>query len=304
VAQRLPPLNTLRLFEAAARLGSFKLAAEELHLTPSAVSHAMQTLEDWLGTPLFQRGPRGLALTPAGQAYAPEVRAALALLATATERVPGRRPTGALAISSAPTFANRWLLPRLSRFTGLYPDIRVTIDTARHYVDFAAEGFDLAIRRGSQPKGSETWIRLVQETIVPVCAPELRRGHDDSDDLALLEQVPLIGVTSVRGEWDAWFQAKGLALPPDQPAIRVDLLQLAAEGAMRGLGIALGRKPLVDEYLADGRLLEVAGPPVPADTSYWLVGAALTFDRPEAKLFRAWILQEMEQDTGGSDGGK
>lgn len=294
MALKLPPLNTLRLFEAAARLGSFKLAAEELHVTPSAVSHAMQTLEDWLGTPLFSRSPRGLSLTPAGQDYATEVRAALAILTAATERVPGRRATGVLAISSAPTFANRWLLPRLSRFTGLYPDIQVTIGTSRRSVDLTTGEVDLAIRRGAAPKGGETWIKLVQELIVPVVAPELRRSHAAATDLELLERVPLIGVTSVGGEWEAWFAAKALTVPKDQPAIRVDLVQLASEGAMRGLGIALGRKPLVDEYLEDGRLVAVAGPPVLADTSYWLVGAPLTFDRPEAKLFRAWVLRELE----------
>jgi len=301
---RLPPLNTLRLFEAAARLGSFKLAAEELNLTPSAVSHAMQTLEDWLGTPLFHRAPRGLSLTPAGQAYAPEIRSALALLAAATERVPGRRATGALSISAAPTFANRWLLPRLSRFTGLYPDISVAIDTARHYVDLGGEAFDLAIRRGAAPKGTETWIELVQESTVPVCAPELRRRHAEASELELLQRVPLIGVTTVRGEWEAWCRARNVALPADQPAIRVDLLQLAAEGAMRGLGIALGRKPLIDEYLHDGSLVEVAGPPVAADTSYWLVGSPLTFERPEAKLFRTWILSELRSDSEAGEGGK
>lgn len=292
MALKLPPLNTLRLFEAAARLGSFKLAAEELHVTPSAVSHAMQTLEDWLGTPLFVRAPRGLSLTPTGESYAAEVRAALSILAAATERVPGRRATGTLAISSAPTFANRWLLPRLSRFTGLHPDIQVTIDTGRHLVDLTAGGFDLAIRRGVAPKGAETWIKLVQEMTVPVCAPDLRRNFDGSD-AEFLEHVPLIGVTSVAGEWEAWFAAKQLTQPKDQPAIRVDLVQLAAEGAMRGLGIALGRKPLIDEYLEDGRLVPIAGPPVLADTSYWLVGATLTFERPEAKLFRAWVLREL-----------
>jgi DNA-binding transcriptional LysR family regulator len=302
VSLRLPPLNTLRLFEAAARHCSFKLAAEELHVTPSAVSHSMQTLEAWLGTELFHRSPRGLSLTPAGQSYAPEVRAALSILAAATERVPGRRASGMLSISSAPTFANRWLLPRLMRFTGLYPDVRVTIDTARHYVDLSAEGFDLAIRRGSAPRGSETWIRLTQETIVPVVSPELRESMAACGDMEVLSRAPLIHVTSVRREWDAWFEAKGVAAPADRPAIRVDTMQLAAEGALRGLGIALGRKPLIDEYVAAGSLVEVAGPPVPSDICYWLVGSQLTFERPEAKLFRAWILRELQQDDAAADG--
>lgn len=290
---RLPPVNTLRLFEAAARLGSFKLAADEIHITPSAISHGIQTLENWLGTELFHRGPRGLTLTPAGEAYAPEVQAALSILATATERLPGRRATGALSVSSAPTFANRWLLPRLSRFTELYPDIRVTIDTSRHYVDFPTAGIDLAIRRGTAPKSGESWTQLVPEMVVPVCSPELRHSISVDDEVELLGRAPLIHVTTVREDWRSWFEARGIALPSHERVIRVDTIQLAAEGAMRGLGIAMGRKPLIDEYLVEGSLLEIAGPAIPADTSYWLVGTQLTFDRPEAKLFRAWILREL-----------
>lgn len=290
---RLPPVNTLRLFEAAARLGSFKLAADEIHITPSAISHGIQTLENWLGTELFHRGPRGLTLTPAGEAYAPEVQAALSILATATERLPGRRATGALSVSSAPTFANRWLLPRLSRFTELYPDIRVTIDTSRHYVDFPTAGIDLAIRRGTAPKSGESWTQLVPEMVVPVCSPSLRQSISVDDEVELLGHAPLIHVTTVREDWRSWFEARGIAPPSNERAIRVDTIQLAAEGAMRGLGIAMGRKPLIDEYLVQGSLLEIAGPAIPADTSYWLVGTQLAFDRPETRLFRAWILQEI-----------
>lgn len=293
---RLPPVNTLRLFEAAARLGSFKLAADEIHITPSAVSHGIQTLENWLGTELFHRGSRGLSLTAAGQAYAPEVQTALSILASATERLPGRRATGALSVSSAPTFANRWLLPRLARFTELYPDIRVTIDTARHYVDFPVDGFDLAIRRGTAPKSGESWTQLIPEMVVPVCSPELRRNTPCESEVDLLGRVPLIHVTTVREDWHAWFEAKGIIPPANDRAIRVDTIQLAAEGAMRGLGIAMGRRPLVDDYLQDGSLLEVAGPAIPADTSYWLVGTQLAFDRPETKLFRAWILEELKNN--------
>lgn len=290
---RLPPVNTLRLFEAAARLGSFKLAADEIHITPSAISHGIQTLENWLGTELFHRGPRGLTLTPAGEAYAPEIQTALSILATATERLPGRRATGALSVSSAPTFANRWLLPRLSRFTELYPDIRVTIDTSRHYVDFPTAGIDLAIRRGTAPKSGESWTQLVPEMVVPVCSPSLRQSIFVDDEVELLGHAPLIHVTTVREDWRSWFEARGIAPPSNERAIRVDTIQLAAEGAMRGLGIAMGRKPLIDEYLVQGSLLEIAGPAIPADTSYWLVGTQLAFDRPETKLFRAWIFQEL-----------
>lgn len=304
VGFRLPPVNTLRLFEAAARLGSFKLAADEVHITPSAVSHGIQTLETWLGAELFVRSSRGLALTPAGQAYAPEVRAALSILAAATESLPGRRATGALSVSSAPTFANRWLLPRLSSFTEQYPDIRVTIDTSRRQVEFPLDGVDLAIRMSDQAKPGDTWIHLVPESIVPVCSPRLVLPRRSPSDLEFFRTVPLIHCTSVVEDWPTWFRARKIAAPDIDLGIRVDTIQLAIEAASQGLGLALGRRPLVDPLLEDGSLIEVAGPAIPATTGYWLVGADHIFNRPEVKLFRAWILGELRNPSQSSSGGK
>ena len=145
---RLPPLSSLRLFEAAGRLLSFKLAAEEVGLTPSAVSHGIKGLEDWLGVALFARKPGGLALTEAGTAYLPRVRAALDALAAATDAVPGRRPSGRLSVSVAPSFGIRWLIPHLHRFNDRHPGIAVAVDTAHRRVDLPRDDVDLAIRMG------------------------------------------------------------------------------------------------------------------------------------------------------------
>src|SRR3546814_846893 len=187
---RLPPLNTLRLFEAAGRHKSFKNAAEELHVTPSAVSHGIQTLEDWLGTPLFHRGARGLSLTPTGDAFLPYVREALTLLANASERVPGRRATGALAVSVAPTFASRWLIPKLGKFQAEHPDIAITLNTSRNHVQFPLDGQDLAIRMARKEQAGSDWIHLVRETLVPVCSPDLSRSHPGLGWPALLQTTP------------------------------------------------------------------------------------------------------------------
>jgi DNA-binding transcriptional LysR family regulator len=143
---KLPPLSSVRVFEAAARHGSFKKAAEELNITASAVSHAVQNLEDWLGVALFQRGGGKLGLTEPGAAYAVAVGEALKAVAEATARLPGRRSHGRLAVSSAPGFAARWLLPRLSRFTERYPETGVDIETSLKAVDLPMEGIDAAIR--------------------------------------------------------------------------------------------------------------------------------------------------------------
>lgn len=295
---RLPPMNTLRLFEAAARLGSFKQAAEEVHVTPSAVSHGLRTLEHWLGAELFLRDARGLTLTPAGETYASEVHHALKILASATEVFPGRRKaTGALSVSVAPTFANRWLLPRLPKFTERYPDISITIDTARRHVDFLTDGFDLAIRMATSSRSSESWTELVAETFVPVCSPELLRKHGPKDEIRLIERVPTIHVTAASEDWAAWFRAKDMIAVAGSRRINVDTIQLAAEAAIQGLGVAMGRKPLMNGYIDAGELIEIAGPPVPVATRYWLVGSHKSFDRPEIKSFRNWILQELKSQS-------
>ncbi|MBL27781.1 MAG: LysR family transcriptional regulator [Rhodospirillaceae bacterium] len=289
---RLPPLNTLRLFEAAGRHKSFKRAAEELHVTPSAVSHGIQTLEDWLGTPLFHRGSRGLSLTPAGSAYLPQVREALTGLAEATARVPGRKATGTLSLSVAPTFALRWLMPRLGAFREAHPGIALTLDTARQYVDFPIDGRDLAIRMARAENAAADWVHLVRESFVPVCSPALAAAVGGAGWPGLLTRVPLIHLTTVSEDWDVWLGAQGLTAPDEGEALYVDTLQAAFEAAVRGLGIALGRRPLVDDEVAQGRLVAV-GPDSPGTTSYWLVGLESAFERPEVKAFRQWILSEL-----------
>lgn len=295
---RLPPMNTLRLFEAAARLGSFKQAAEEVHVTPSAVSHGLRTLEHWLGAELFLRDARGLTLTQAGEVYASEVHHALTILASATEVFPGRRKaTGALSVSVAPTFANRWLLPRLPKFTERYPDISITIDTARRHVDFLTDGFDLAIRMATSSRPTESWTELVAESFVPVCSPGLARKHAFNDEIRLIERAPLIHVTAASEDWAAWFQAKGMTAISGSRAINVDTIQLAAEAAIQGLGIAIGRRPVMNGYIDAGDLIEIAGPPISVATRYWLVGTHKSFDRPEIKSFRNWILQELKSQS-------
>ena len=302
---KLPPLNSLRLFEVAARHESFKRAAEELHVTPSAVSHAVRALEEWLGTELFHRGPRLLTLTAAGSQLAVSANQAFSLLASATERVRARQATGTLSVSSAPTFATRWLLPRLPRFAAQNPNIQVSIDTSRVPVELSREGIDLAIRMTRGPKSAGiksagtksagtksagTWTRLVEEMLVPACAPTVW-ARIEGRTPAMFSALPLIHVTSVSQEWADWFESAGIEPPDLERGLRVDTIEMSMEAAAQGLGIALGRKPLVDEELAHGRLVE-AGPVVRANTSYWLVGSPHAFERPETKLFRRWLLSE------------
>jgi LysR family transcriptional regulator, glycine cleavage system transcriptional activator len=214
---KLPPLSSVRVFEAAARHGSFKKAAEELNITASAVSHAVQNLEDWLGVALFQRGGGKLGLTEPGAAYAVAVGEALKAVAEATSRLPGRRSQGRLAISSAPGFAALWLLPRLSRFTERYPETAVDIETSLKAVDLPMEGIDAAIRFAPASRAMPSWTRLLEESLAPVCSPSLLEKHAGLSGLELIARADLIHMTSVSGDWAEWFRIVG-ARPPAMSA--------------------------------------------------------------------------------------
>lgn len=283
---RLPPLNSLRLFEASARLLSFKAAADELLLTPSAVSHGIQSLEEWLGAALFERTSRGIVLTPTGQGYYPVVRDALAALAAGSEQASARRGNRRLAISTAPTFAARWLLPRLPRFRERYPDIDVMIDTAQEHIDLSGTTADLAVRMGRGDWSGLIADRLFLEELVPVCAPELAAR------IAELADAMLIHVTTTSEDWAFWAQVTGRSIPEAARGMRFDTIQMAFDAARQGLGVAIGRKPLVDADLQAGRLQELWPPAVTSTIGYWLVCSPARANEPAIAAFRQWMAEE------------
>jgi DNA-binding transcriptional LysR family regulator len=291
---KLPPLSSVRVFEAAAWLGSFKKAAEELNITASAVSHAVQNLEDWLGVALFQRSGGKLGLTEPGAAYAAAVGEALKAVAEATARLPGRRSQGRLAISSAPGFAIRWLLPRLSRFTERYPEIGVDIETSLEPVDLPMEGIDAAIRLAPGARANASWTRLLDESLVPVCSPLLREKFSGLSGLELIAKADLIHMTSISGDWAEWFRIIGA--PPSanlRGGLRVDTANLALDAARRGFGIALGRTPLADAEIESGELVRLFERNVASGWSYWLVTMDADFQSEDVKAFRQWLLDEL-----------
>jgi LysR family glycine cleavage system transcriptional activator len=293
MAFRLPPLSSLRVFEAAARHNSFRKAADELNLTASAVSHGIQTLESWLGVELFHRKARSLRLTSAGEAYAPMVNQALTSLAKATERLPGRAATGTLSISSAPTFANKILLPRLEKFAVQFPDIRVTIDTSQRRVDLTLDEFDAAIRFASMNDPPPDWTLLAVETLTPVCSPSRKQEFAALSDTDPLSHAPLIHVTSVSTDWNHWFEASRMESPAPIGGLRVDTVAMAFDAAIRGLGVALGRRPLVDDDIENGRLVPLVDRTLPSGSGYWLITSHADFQKPEVKQFRRWLLSEL-----------
>lgn len=292
----------MRLFEAAGRHLSFKAAADDLSITPSAISHGVQALEEWLGVELFIRGNRSLTLTEAGAAYLPQVQAALDVLARASETVPGRKPTGRLAVSVPPTFGMRWLLPRLQRFNERHPKIEVSVDTSQQRVEFARDGIDLAIRmgRGDWPGLYSTC--LVREKLVPVCAPQLASTLRSATDL---RAATLLHVTKASEDWAAWGDYAGIDVSCAAGNLRFDTIQMALEAAVGGYGVAMGRLPLIDQDLATNRLVQILGPPRFCSTGYWLVMRRDSILRPEVKAFRNWINRELKSsaaDAANYDG--
>ncbi|WP_027132514.1 transcriptional regulator GcvA [Geminicoccus roseus] len=289
---RLPPLNGLRLFEAAGRHLSFKLAAEELCLTPSAVSHGIHSLEEWLGVSLFVRGHRGLVMTVAGAAYLPRVREALELLATATEAVPGRRPSGRLSISVAPSFGLRWLIPNLPRFGAQHPHIEVTVDTSHRQIEFPRDGMDLAIRMGRGDWPDLHASCLIVEALVPVCAPAVAGRIATATDLT---RQTLLHVTNISEDWAQWARLAGVDGLDLSRGLRFDTIHMAMEAAAQGLGVAIGRLPLIAMDLATGRLVPVLAPARRGRTGYWLTTSREALTRPEVAVFRNWIRAELKE---------
>ena len=292
---RLPPLPALRFFEAAGRHQSFKLAAAELNVTPSAVSHGIVGLEEALGVELFVREPRGISLTATGADYLSYVSEAFSLIAIGTQRLPNHRANRPIALSCAPTFASRWLLPRLPHFRARWPKVNVTVDTSHRQVGFPVDGFDFAIRLSRAPVAGSAWTRLFGEQLVPVWSPGYLESLRDVQGTPLLSNATLIHVNAASEDWQTWLEATGAEHVDPDAGLRVDTIQLAFEAASMGLGVALGRRPLVNRDLESGALVQAAFNTVNSATAYWLVSAENADRRPELLDFRQWILAEAAQ---------
>lgn len=291
---RLPPLSSLRFFEAAGRHLSFKLAAAELNVTPSAVSHGIVGLEQALGIELFVREPRRLSLTPEGADYLPYVAEALSLIAIGTQRLPHHRGRRAITVSCAPTFASRWLLPRLARFAEAHPDIALHLHTSDAPVDLQGGDAQLAIRYGRGRAPGLHGEPLLPSRFAPVCAPALRmRGHGD------LARVPLIGFDWFRREaatpdWPLWFARAGFAPLPCRLRFADEVH--AIQAAIAGQGVALVNLALVADALDAGLLCQPFGPELPGH-DFQLAWAEARDADPDLAVVRAWLLEEARRDT-------
>ncbi|MGD8710585.1 MAG: transcriptional regulator GcvA [Ectothiorhodospiraceae bacterium] len=298
--RRLPPLNSVRAFEAAARLQSFSLAAEELHVTPSAISQQVKTLEEWLGFELFRRQARGLVLSEKARPCLPRLVAALDQIDDAFRALAERARTPTLTISTTASFATQWLVPRLRTFYARNPDVDVRVSAADRMVDLHSEEFDLAIRHGA---GRYPGLRvecLIEERFAPVCAPALAYGERPIRTAADLRPHRLLHMQP-DGEdafaaygwetWEQWFAAAGVEPPELSRGSRFSDKYLAILEAIAGSGITLGPWSLIQEELRAGRLVAPIDLWLPANANYYLVYTDRALENPALEAFREWILE-------------
>lgn len=264
-----PPIGALRAFEAAARLSSFTDAAAELGVTQSAVSHSIREMEARLSISLFRRDGRRLELTDAGKRYAPFVREALAKLRAGELAVtdPARR-SRVLTVSVSPSFAAKWLGPRIGEFAARHDDLDLRVSATAQHVDFTDDAIDLAIRHGNGDWPALFSIRLCTEMWLPVCAPGLARRRLAPRDLA---KLPLIHHRDDAG-WRRWFEARGLDASGKEPrGVTFSDMSLAIDAAVAGQGVALARSALAARDLVAGRLVCPSPVREPAEFAYWIV---------------------------------
>jgi len=289
MARTLPPLTALQAFHAAGHAASFREAARELGVTPSAISHQVRGLEEWLERPLFLRGARQVSLTRDGKALLKAVSTAFTKIADATDALRAARPV-TLTISALPLFTNAWLIPRLENFEKRHPDISLAIETTNRVVDLARERVDIAIRNLRAPTPSLAMRKLLDVRPVPVCTPKIAGQLKTPADLA---GQTLIHVTARGGTWAAWLKAVGCAGLKPKRVLSFDTIPAALEAAAQGRGVALGLDPLVWESPLAESLVRPFRNRVAGDASYYLVHRRGEHVRPEVRAFIAWIEREM-----------
>ena len=295
---RLPPLNALRAFEAAARHLNFSRAADELSVTPGAVSQQIQNLEDFVGVALFKRTPKGLLLTDPAQIALPALREAFDRLAEAasmlTAAVDGRR----LTVSMAPSFAAKWLVPRLGRFEALHPMVDVWVSAGMELVDFASGEIDIAIRYGGGHYAGLEVTRLMQETVIAVASPELLERQPLAELTDLANHVLLHDGSPDADEscpdWNMWLAARGVKGVDGSRGPRFNQSSLVIEAAVGGRGVALAKRALAQADLDAGRLVAPFQIATAVDFAYYVVHPKAKGRLPQVKAFVAWLTAEAE----------
>lgn len=299
---RLPPLTALRAFDAAARHMSFAKAAEELNVTPAALSFQIKSLEEHLGRPLFHRLNRAVELTEAGRALAPGAADGFQTLAAAWRAVTRAQDDTGLTVTAGPAFTAKWLAPRLFHFAKAHPEIELRFSASLRMMDFDRDEIDVAIRFGYGSEAGLYSLKLSEEWLTPVMVPEMAKRYPTPESLLT---APLLIDESLAYfdppcDWPAWFRAVGITeTAPAGP--RFTQADHAIDATMAGVGVALGRRALVIKDLAEGRLVAPYGVALSTEAHFRFLCPEGNQDRPQIAAFRDWVLDEIEKTVAVND---
>lgn len=297
----LPPLNALRAFEAIARHLSFARAAEELHVTPAALSHQIRGLEEEVGVALFHRRARAIELTEAGRLIFPGIHAGFQSLRNAVGQIERARGHNVLVISATPGLVAKWLMPRLWRFLRAHPEIDARVSASLKLADFSAEGIDVAIRLTKHVTPDLHDEKLFDDSMLPVCAPRLvEQGLRSPADLQGFPLIHYDFATSMHAPpiWADWFAVAGFEGIDATRGLRVNAADHALEAAVAGAGVALSHKLIASDDVHSGRLVTPFGPELPLRSGYHFVCPKGHETRPTVRAFRDWLFDEMAETKG------
>ncbi len=295
----LPPLTALRAFEATARHLSFTRAADELAVTPAALSHQIKGLEELLGERLFHRKVRQISLTPAGELLYPGLHAAFTQIRQTVDLLESRSSDRVLVVSAPPGFTAKWLAPRLYRFMMAHPEIDTRISASSSLATFSADGIDVAIRNSAGPFQGLWARKLASITLLPVASPRLVAELGGLDQPARLAEVPLIhddmlGKLPGMPTWEAWLEAAGVTGVDLTRGLRFSSSDHALEAACEGAGVLLGQRVLAHEDLRNGRLVAPFQLELVAARAFQVVCPQGHQTRPKIKAFCDWLQLEMQ----------
>lgn len=293
MSKPLPPLPTLEAFDAAARHQSFKEAAAELGLTPSAVSHRIKALEHFIGQPLFLRLNREIQLTREGKTYFRAIRRGFGQLTQATQKVKGANPQRELRISAVPIIANHWIIPRLNQFLAKRPGLGLRINASIRNVDFARGEADIAIRYGSGRWAGLSAIKLFDGSATPIYGPALIGGK--IRNVEDLRAHTLIHLSVFPEGWPRWLAKAGNPNLKPKRELWVDSATSAIEAAERGLGVTLGLFPTIGSDVTNGKLLAPFPITIPVEHPYWIVCRRTDRHKPDIAAFIHWLVQSVSE---------
>jgi LysR family glycine cleavage system transcriptional activator len=296
------PLNALRAFEVAARHSSFVIAAKELNVTPAAISHHVKVLEDFIGTALFRRGNRSIELTAAGRACFQPLEKAFHDIEEATLRLRSSLMDGPLRVRVSQCFASKWLLPRIDAFQRANPEIDLQISVSSQIYEFRFDEMDVIVRMRAGDFRGFVAEPILTEHVMPVCSPDFLRRHGPVSTPRDLARLPLIHDDNLRviptfPDWRMWFEAAGVMDADTTRGNRFEASPMAAEAAMQGRGVCLGRSAIIAADLAAGRLVRMLDWLYPITHAYFVIYPEGTLKGPKVRRFRDWLLREAAADA-------